>query len=554
MTRESIDFDVLVVGGGPAGLSGALRLMQLAKLKGTEIEVAVIEKGAEIGAHAVSGAVMNPVALRELVPDYETKGFPLEKIVRDDSFYFLIKKNSYLIPFTPRYLNNKGFPIISLSKYTRWLSVLAEESGVNIFPGFAGKEVLLETDHKKIIGVRTGDKGLGKDGTPKGNFEPGMDLKAKMTIFSEGARGNLFNDIEKKFGLSMERMPQVYETGIKEVIELPKPYHFSNCKGNVLHFFGHPLGLKTPGGGFIYEMNNNRIALGFLIGLAYDDPGFNPYEEFIRFKQHPFVKNIISGGKVIELGARTVSTGGYFTIPQLAMEGGIFAGNSMAIHYSPGLKGIHSSMKSGMLAAETVMKALEDHLSEKEIIDEYQGAINNSWLKNELHEGRNFTQALNKKGLKKFFHLGAQYVTKGRGLYPKMPLEPDYKTFLPIAGKSKPENELDKKSFDGVLLVDKLTGVYLSKTMHREDQPSHIIVHDMNLCVNDCFINYKNPCVRFCPGNVYEIEGGETKEKMKLKLNPSNCLHCKTCEIKDPYENITWTCPEGGEGPGYTIL
>ena len=553
--REKIDFDVLFVGGGPASLAGAIRLMKLARKKNISLEVALIEKGADIGSHALSGAIMNPVALKELLPDFLERQCPIEATVRKDEFYFLTSNGHHRIPIIPRYMHNKGFYIISLSRFTKWLGGIAEDLGVNIFPGFAGKEVLYAEDQKTISGIRTGDKGLGKDGHPKSNFEPGIDLMAKVTVFGEGARGSLVQDVSKKLDIFDNKMPQIFETGIKEVVQLPENNYFTSSKGNDIHTFGYPLGLNTPGGGFIYEIKDNQVAIGFLVGLCYQDPMLDLYDQFIKFKQHPFVAGIINDGKVLEQGARTVSTGGYFTIPQLAVDGGVFVGGCASMQNTPGLKGIHVSMKSGMLAAEGIMEAFEQNTFTRETLGIYKNMFAKSWLKEEIFEGRNFSQALSKNGLMKFIHLGAQYFTKGRGLQAKMPIQEDFRIIKPAKGSAEDIRPVPKKkTFDGVLYVDKLTGVYLSKTMHREDQPSHIVIHDENLCVNECFNTYKSPCTRFCPGEVYEIETDEKTSQRRLKLNPSNCLHCKTCDIKDPYRNITWTCPEGGEGPGYTML
>jgi electron-transferring-flavoprotein dehydrogenase len=554
--RESIDFDVLFVGGGPASLAGAIKLMQLAGEKNLNLEVALIEKGAEIGSHALSGAVMDPIALKELIPDYEAKGCPIEATVRGDEFYFLTETSAYPVPFVPKPMHNKGDFIISLSRFVRWLGKLAEEMGVNIFPGFAGKEVLYADDQKTIIGVRTGDKGIGPDGQPKSNFEPGIDLKAKVTVFGEGARGSLFKEINQKLNIMEGKMPQVFETGIEEVIEVPEATnYFKTSKGNDIHLMGYPIGLYTPGGAFIYEMKDNRITLGYLTGLCYQNPLLDLYENFIKFKQHPFVAKLIKGGKVVEAGARAVATGGYYTLPKLAVDGGLFVGANAGIQYMPGLKGIHASMKSGMLAAEAIVEAVQKGSFDRQTLETYSGLFKNSWIDQQLYEGRNFYQALAKNNLMKFIHLGAQYFTKGRGLLDNMPLEEDYKSLRPLNGAHlEIKAGVDPKIYDGNLYVDKLTSVYLSKTKHREDQPSHLIVHDTDLCVNICYPTYRSPCTRFCPGNVYEIEVDENTGTRRLKLNPANCLHCKTCDIKDPYENITWTCPEGGGGPGYTLL
>jgi electron-transferring-flavoprotein dehydrogenase len=556
MERERIDFDVLFVGGGPANLAGAIHLMQLASERNLELEVALIEKGDDIGAHAISGAILNPVALKELMPDFVERQCPIESTVRGDDFYLLTRYRHYRIPFIPKYMHNKGFYVISLAKFNKWLGRTAEDLGVNIFPGFAGRQVLFADDQRTIAGVRTGDKGLGKDGKPKSNFEPGIDLLAKVTVFGEGARGSLIKDISQKLGLWKGKMPQIFETGIKEVVQLSENNYFSNSRSNDIHTMGYPLGFATHGGGFLYEMKDHKVAIGFLVGLGYENAMLDPYDEFIKFKQHPFIASIIAGGKVLEQGARTVSTGGYYTIPELAVDGGLFVGGAASMQNTPGLKGIHTAMKSGMLAAEAIMEAFSKNDFKRTTLGVFDALFKKSWLNKEIFEGRNFSQAAMKKGAVKFIHLGAQYVTKGRGLMEKMPITADHQSLVPVTGNGNDIREASPgvKALDGTLYVDKLTGVFLSKTMHREDQPSHIVIHDENICINECFDTYRSPCTRFCPGEVYEIETDPVTAKRQMKLNPSNCLHCKTCDIKDPYENITWTCPEGGEGPGYTLL
>jgi electron-transferring-flavoprotein dehydrogenase len=554
--REQISFDVLFVGAGPASLAGAIRLMQAAKDKDLELDVALIEKGAELGSHGISGAILNPVALQELMPDYMEKGCPIETTIQGDAFYYLTRNRAISIPFIPRYLHNKGYHVISLAKLNQWMGAIAEDMGVNIFPGFAGKKLLLDEKNQRVLGVQTGEKGLDINGKPKSAFEPAIDLLASVTVFGEGARGSLVKELDSMMGISTGSMPQAYETGIKEVIALPDNSAFEVFKGRSLHMFGYPLGLGTPGGGFVYEMNDNRVALGYLVGLSYEDPLCDIYDTFIQFKRQPFVADLIKGGKVIEQGARTVSTGGYFSMPKPVVDGGLLVGGCAGIHNVPALKGIHVSMKSGMLAAEAILEALADEDTTANGLARYPVVIEKSWLKKELYEGRNFYQALSKKGVSKFLHLGAQYVTGGRGFCDRMPLENDSGTLKPVKDSgldaSRPK---DSAAYDGVLLVDKLTGVYLSKTIHREDQPSHLIIHDMDLCVNTCFPTYHHPCTRFCPGDVYEVVDDENKEGgRRIKLNPSNCFHCKTCDVKDPFNNITWTCPEGGDGPGYTVV
>lgn len=551
--RESIEFDALIVGGGPAGLAVAIRLMQLAQENKLELEVALIEKGADIGSHAVSGAILKPEALSQLIPDYADKGCPIESTVRGDEFYYLTKDKALALPMTPKYMHNTGCHVVSASRLSRWLGTIAEEMDVNIFPGFDGKEVLYGEDGHTVIGVRTGDKGLEKDGSQKSNFEPGIDLLAKATIFAEGARGSLLKSMAGHLGLYTGKQPDVYETGIKEVIQLPEgETYFSNSKGNDIHMMGYPLGLGTPGGGFIYEMSENRVSIGYLTALCYDDPMLDPYETFIQFKRHPFVADIIRGGKVIEQGARTVPTGGYYTLPKLAVDGGLFVGAGAQLHNTPALKGIHMALKSGMLAAQAVVDAMAKEDFSAAGLQTYADAVEQSWIKQELWEGRNSAAALAKKGLSKLIHLGAQYFTGGRGIVDPMTLEDDAATLKPMSGASQASE--NRESYDGELYVDKLTGVYLSKTMHREDQPAHLIIHDHQVCSDQCYPKYGSPCTRFCPGEVYELELDEATGKAHIKLNPSNCFHCKTCDVKDPFGNITWTCPEGGEGPGYTVV
>jgi electron-transferring-flavoprotein dehydrogenase len=339
------------------------------------------------------------------------------------------------------------------------------------------------------------------------------------------------------------------------VIQLPEGHYFTTSDGNDIHTFGYPLGMKTPGGGFIYEMSDNRVAIGFLVGLGYENPFLDPYAEFIKFKRHPLVATIIRDGKVIEQGARTVSTGGYYTMPRLAADGALFVGGAAAIQNTPGLKGIHVSMKSGMLAAEAALAAVASGDPSAQTLALYPRRLEESWLKTEIYEGRNFAQALAKKMPAKLIHLGAQYVSGGRGLIDPLRHREDYRTLKPACKGQALTPQADAKPlYDGVLYVDKLTGVYLSKTLHREDEPCHLIVPDTRLCVTTCYETYANPCTRFCPAQVYEMETDEKTGRRHLKLNPSNCLHCKTCDIKDPYRNITWTCPEGGEGPSYSTV
>ena len=538
--------DVLFVGGGPANLAGAIHLSNLAQEKGLEIEIGLIEKGSSFGAHSLSGAIMDPRALKELIPDYEAKGCPIERSDCKDAFYYLTSSGKLGVPFIPSYMHNDGCQIISLSKFTRWLGEMAEEMGIMVFPGFSGTEVLYGEDKKTVIGVATGDKGVDKEGKPKGNYEPGVDLTARVTVFGEGPKGSLQREIGHRLGIFSDSMPQVFETAIKEVIQLPEENAFFSSPTTVVHTFGYPLGMNTKGGGFLYKMKDNRVALGLVIGLDYEDAGLEPYEAFIRYKQHPLIADIIKDGKVLQQGAKTLAAGGYYTIPQLAVNGAMFVGDSASMLNIQRLKGIHTAMKSGMLAAEAIIKAFEADDFSAKTLKIYEDKVRSSWINTELYQSRNFSQALGKKGLGKFIHIIAQYVSGGRGAVDPMKIAKDSGTFK--SGTGAPTGK--GLEYDGELYVDKLTGVYLSGTRHEESQPCHLKILDMDICLNKCRETFQNPCTRFCPGQVYELEeeGG-----LRMKLNPANCLHCKTCEIKDPYENILWTCPEGGGGPSYTI-
>lgn len=553
-SREELPFDVVFVGGGPANLAGAIHLMNLAREKGIEIEACLIEKGDTIGSHSLSGAILDPIALKELIPDYLERGCPIEETECQDEFYFLTQSGRYSVPFTPKYMHNKECSVISLSKFTRWLGELAEELGVNIFPGFAGTEVLYDPDSSRIIGVGTGDKGLDKNNNKKANFEPGVNLLAKVTVFGEGSRGSLLRDLGKNMGIFAEKMPQVFETAIKEIIELPESSPYLSSGTTVMHTFGYPLGINTKGGGFLYRMKDNRISLGLVVGLDYEDPLLEPYEEFLKYKKHPLIVEIIKGGKVLQQGAKTLSIGGYYTMPQLAVDGAVVVGDSASMLNAQRLKGIHSAMKSGMLAAEAIILALEKEDFSRQTLGHYEASVESSWLTKERYAARNFTQALSQRGLLKFVHIGAQYFSQGKGIKDPLSITEDcatLKKFTP--GKVSPIEGPGVKDLDGELYVDKLTGVFLSGTQHEEDQPCHLVVHDLGLCLTRCYDEYRNPCTRFCPAQVYEIIE-ETPGERQLRLNPSNCLHCKTCEIKDPYKNITWTCPEGGGGPKYSIV
>jgi len=553
-TREALEFDVLFVGGGPANLAGAIHLMNLARLAERQIEVCLIEKAESIGAHSLSGAILDPVALRELIPDYTGKGCPIEEPECRDEIYYLTATGKFRSPYIPSYMHNDGCHIVSLSKFCAWLGELAEQTGVMVFPGFAGTEVLYEADGNRIIGVRTGDKGVDKDGNKRSNFEPGVDLMAKVTVFGEGPKGSLLREVDKKLGIFDGKMPTVFETAIKEVVEIPASSSFNSSSTTVLHTFGYPLGLNTKGGGFLYKMKDNRVALGFVVGLEYENPLLEPYKAFLSFKKHPLIADIIKGGKVLQQGAKTLPAGGYYTMPRLAVDGGLFVGDSACMLNIQRLKGVHTAMKSGMLAAEAIMEAIGKQDYSADTLGVYAQNVAGSWIQKELYAARNFNQALSQKGPGKFITIGAQYVSGGRGFKDPMEITEDSTTLKKMVDGAPPPIQFpETQDLDGKLYLDKLTGLYLSGTTHEENQPCHLIIPDPNLCTTECYDNYRSPCTRFCPAQVYELEEASDGSK-RLKLNPSNCLHCKTCEIKDPYKNIIWTCPEGGGGPKYSIV
>jgi electron-transferring-flavoprotein dehydrogenase len=549
MEREKLEFDVLFVGGGPANLAGAIHLKKMAQKQGKEVEICLIEKAASIGAHSLSGAVLDPRALQELLPDFKERGCPIEETDLRDGIFYLTPGGQFRLPYTPPYMHNQGCFIISLSKFCAWLGTVAEELGVNIFPGFAGVEVLYDETGRRVVGVRTGDKGVNKDGKPKSTFEPGVDLLARTTVFGEGPKGSLIREVGKKLGIFVGKMPQVFETAVKEVIEIPATSPFLTSPYTVLHTFGYPLGLNTKGGGFLYRMKENRVSLGLVVGLDYEDPALEPYQEFLRLKKHPLIAAIIRGGKVLQQGAKTLSAGGLYTMPQLAVDGAVFVGDSASMLNVQRLKGIHTAMKSGMLAAEAILSAFEENDVSAAGLGVYAAKVDGSWIQAELYAARNFGQALSQKGIAKFITLAAQFVSGGRGFFDPMKMVEDSATLSTGRHTARPELQ----DLDGTLYLDKLTGVYLSGTKHEEDQPCHLVIPDPNLCVSRCWDTFRSPCTRFCPGQVYEMDTTESG-RPRLKLNPSNCLHCKTCEIKDPFKNILWTCPEGGGGPSYSIV
>jgi len=563
--REIMEVDVLFVGGGIASLSGAFHLSNLIKEHNNKVEqegkgerldeiiIALLEKGTDIGSHSISGAIMDPVALKELIPDFLEKGAPLEGEIKKEEVSLLTKKGRIKSPITPPPLNNHGNYIVSLSKVTNWLGNLVEENGVDIFPGFAGTEILYEGN--RVIGVRTGDKGIDPDGNKKANFEPGIDLHAKVAVFGEGTRGSLTKGLIKKLNLDKGKSPQTYVVGVKEVWEIPEE-RFE--PGQVFHSMGYPLKTNTYGGGFIYGMKNNMVSIGLLTGLDCEDPFLDPHLEFQKFKLHPFVAEILKDGKLVQYGAKTAPVGGYFSIPKIAFDGGVIIGDSASLFISQKIKGIHIAMKSGMLAAETILDALLKNDFSSAQLERYQTSLYKSYIGKELYKIRNFHQAFQRGLWIGLIKTGFQYILGGRILKGRLPTEPDFvhqKKIIDFYGTTSPTDEQKGIiKFDGKKTFDKESDVYYSGTIHEEQQPAHLTIPDLNICYTKCREEYQNPCLSFCPANVYEMEIDEETGKPRMKLNFSNCVHCKTCDIKDPYENITWVTPEGGGGPKYTVM
>ncbi len=569
--NEVMDVDVLFVGGGVASLSGALHLSNLIKKHNKKVEegaegkaldeimIAVLEKGAYPGSHGISGAVMDPSALKELVPDYEAKGAPLEGEVKKESIYFLTKGGKLKLPFglAPRSLNpldNHGNYVISASRMNEWLAGMVEENGVDIFPGFAGTEVLYEED--RVTGVRTGDKGISGEGSRKSNFEPGIDLHAKVTVFGEGSRGSLAKTLIKHFNLDKGKNPAGYEVGVKEVWELPEA---RLEPGEVVHTMGYPLKSNTFGGGFVYGMKNNTVCVGQLVSLDYADPFMDPQRELQKLKMHPLIQEILKGGKMVQYGAKSVPVSGYFSIPKVAFNGGLMIGDSANLFNGPSIKGVHMAMKSGMLAAETIFECLTADDFSKERLSNYEKALMESTeVGKDLYRMRNFHQTMEKGLYYGFMKFGLQYLLGGSIFKSRLETEADHlhmKKVADVYGTENPSPEMKGDiKYDGTLTFDKETDVYYSGATHEEDQPPHLQIKDLNICYTRCAAEYQNPCVRFCPANVYEMEKDEATGRLELKLNFSNCVHCKTCDVKDPYENITWVPPEGGGGPKYSMM
>ncbi len=553
--RDELELDVLFVGAGPAGLAGAIHLADLvaehnaaveAGGGGTRLEpaIAVIEKAGEIGAHMLSGAVMDPRGLDALIPGWRDKDAPVEAEVGDDAMIYLTGGGSFRAPVTPPPLKNHGNYVVSLNRLAKWLGEQAESRGVDVFPGFPGASLL--TEGAQIVGVRTGDKGIGKDGNRKSNFEPGVDLKAKVTVLAEGTRGNLTKQLVRDRDLAGTN-PQTYGTGIKEVWKVPagrvEP-------GTVYHTLGFPLPSSVYGGGWIYGMAGDKVSVGFVVGLDYKNPYTDPHHEYQKFKTHPFVKSLLEGGEMLTYGAKTVPLGGWFSMPRRVLPGALIVGDSAAFLNAERLKGIHLAIESGMMAAKAAFAALKADDYSARTLSEYDRLFAASAAREELHGVRNFHQGFQGGRWAGIMNAAVLMVTGGKGFGDRTGVVEDYRHMARKDGAAPPE----RVKFDGALTFDKLTDVYKSGTVHEEDQPSHLVVHDTDICAGRCVEEYGNPCQHFCPAAVYEMVEGDTPSGKKLQINASNCVHCKTCDIMDPYAIITWIPPEGGGGPKYTDL
>jgi electron-transferring-flavoprotein dehydrogenase len=545
---ETLEVDVLIAGGGPAGLSAALRLAQLQNASGGEpLSIAVLEKAREAGAHTLSGAVLDPSGLEDLLPDFDPKALPEATPVERDHVYFLTQKSKLRLPIVPPPLQNHGNYIISLNLLVRWLSEKVEAAGIDVFSGFAGREVLL--DGTRVVGVRTGDRGIAKDGSKKPEFEPGVEIHAKVTIFCDGVRGNLTKELVHRLGLAKDREPEQYAVGLKELWELP-PDRIE--PGTVIHSLGYPLQQEQFGGGFIYAMPQRRVSLGFVVGLDYHDPLFDPHMAFNRFKQHPYVAGLLEGGTLVRYGAKALPEGGWNTIPRTYVDGGLIAGDAGGFLNSMRLKGIHLAMRTGMLAAETAFEAIRDGDTSTDSLKRYQDKIDAGPVRAELYPVRNVHQAFGYGLFAGVAFAGVTLATGGRWLE-DLHGKPGHERMKMLAwyyGLDVPVSRTSNATtIDRKLTFDKVTNVHYSGTVHDEDQPSHLLVQT-EVCASVCGPEYGHPCVRFCPANVYEIIR-EPGQPVRLQINASNCVHCKTCDIMDPYQVITWVPPEGGGGPQY---
>jgi electron-transferring-flavoprotein dehydrogenase len=537
VVREKMEFDVVIVGAGPAGLSASIKLMQLAQANNQTLSVCVVEKGSEVGAHILSGNVFEPHALNELIPDWKEKGAPVSVLAKQDNFVFLTKNKHFKLP-TPPQMNNHGNYIISLGNLCRWLAEQATNLGVQIFPGFPAAEVIIEND--RVCGVITGDFGIGKNGEKKESYQAGMELRAKYTLLGEGCRGHLTKRLEQKFNLREGKQPQTYGIGLKEIWKIKPENH---QQGKIVHTIGWPVDSRTYGGSFLYHAEDNQVFIGYVVGLDYKNPYINPFKEFQRYKTHPFISKTLEGGKRISYGARAINEGGLQSIPKLTFSGGAIIGCAAGFLNVPKIKGSHTAMKSGMLAAETAYEAITQN---KDNLGAYEDKIKNSWIYQELYKVRNIRPSFRLGMIFGLIYSAIDtYILRGRAPW----------TFI-----HHKDNECTKRKDkykpieypkpDNVISFDLLSSVYLSGTFHEEDQPAHLKLTDSTIPVENNLKLFDGPESKFCPAGVYEFIKDEAGND-KLQINAQNCVHCKTCDIKDNKQNINWVTPEGGGGPNY---
>jgi electron-transferring-flavoprotein dehydrogenase len=538
MERESMEYDVVIVGAGPSGLSAAIRLKQLAAAAGRELSVCVLEKGSEVGAHILSGAVLEPRTLNELIPDWKERGAPLNTEAKEDRFLFLTETKAIRLPNPPQ-MNNHGNYIISLGNFCRWLGTQAEELGVEIYPGFAAAEVLYD-ETGRVKGVATGDMGIGKDGAHTDAYQPGMELHGKVTMFAEGCRGSLTKTLFERFGLREGVDPQTYGIGIKELWEVDPAKH---SQGLIIHTAGWPMDTSTYGGSFLYHLEDNQVAVGYVVGLDYQNPTLSPFEEFQRFKTHPAIRPFFEGGRRIAYGARALNEGGFQSIPKLAFPGGCLIGCTAGFLNVPKIKGTHTAMKSGMVAAEEVFARFDTDQSA-----DYKPALEKTWLWSELHSVRNIRPSFQWGFWGGFVYSAIDTVLfRGKAPWTLHHRHGDHEAL-------KPKRDVVPKVYpkpDGKVSFDRLSSVFISNTNHEENQPAHLKLKDPSVAIRINYELYGAPEQYYCPAGVYEIVKDAEGANPKLQINAQNCVHCKTCDIKDPTQNINWTVPEGGGGPNY---
>jgi len=560
--REVVETDILIIGGGPAGLATAIHLADLIRehnlrdpSQGVPLpfKVLLLEKGGAIGNHTLSGAVINPSTLRELLPGISENDMPFDSPVTRDEVCFLTKNRAWKIPFHPPYMDNRGNYVASLGRVVRWLSEIAEKKGVQIFPGFCAYEMLYENG--RVAGVRTGDSGVDRHGKPQPNYQPGTEVRAKVTVLAEGARGHLAKHVIRTLGLDRGRNPQVYSLGVKELWEVPEGTFEA---GRVVHSLGYPLDLNQFGGGFIYGLSGNRVAVGLAVGLDYRDPTFDPHHAFQIYKKHPFVKKILAKGKILRYGAKTIPEGGLFSIPRLYHDGVLLAGDDAGFLSMPSLKGIHWAVASVMLAAKTIFRALEKNDFSSSSLSGYEALFKKSPVYRDLYPVRNFRQGFSGNMILGAVHFAAQLVTGGHGLSlrGRLRIEEDAKCYDELkrfGGRSFREKYKGEFQFDNQLTFDKVTDAFYSGAQHDEHQPCHLVVRDP-AALDRSIEKFGAPCQYFCPAEVYELVTDAKTGKKEIRFHPTNCVHCKTCDIKSPYGEIEWMPPYGGEGPEYETM